>query len=595
MRRGFGLLVLGVVVVGVSLRSVSIADGHRTIRSVHAANCSRTSVGLTPITDLGKGTYKGTEGGLYPGGVNTPPGGYLASGESAADAVRPLDTAGKPSSGGKIVLLSIGMSNAAYEFSTFALSAHSLPNVNPALEVVNGAVPSATADTISNAQDPYWAEVQQRLQKNDVTAQQVQAVWLKEAIRNEDRPYPTDANVLEGDLEAIVSILAQRFPNLQLIYASSRSYGGYATINLNPEPFAYDSGFAVKALVASHIAKSGAGPWVAWGPYIWTDGTRGRKDGLVWTCADVEQDGTHPSTGGRQKVANLLLSFFEHDKTTGWFLKGSSSSSHISVTTNVRFGKGGGQPLLLDAYVARRPKTRRPGVIIIHGGGWSRGDKSQFAPEGTKLAHLGWDAFSINYRLDPPAKFPASIKDSLKAVRWIRAHARRFHLNPKKLAVIGSSAGGNLAALLAVDGHGSRKKGSRILAAVTWSAPMDLTTLARVRSFAGLTVQHYVGCAPGSCPKLYKEGSPVSAVDHSDAPMLIANSQSELIPLGQAKEMAKKLKRAHVAHRLIVLPGSRHAEAYEGAVWKASLKFLERYLGRLPIRDYSPPAHPGLP
>jgi acetyl esterase/lipase len=233
-------------------------------------------------------------------------------------------------------------------------------------------------------------------------------------------------------------------------------------------------------------------------------------------------------------------------------------------------------------------------VVLIHGGGWNRGDKSRFSCEANRLAQLGWDAFSINYRLDPPARFPAAVTDTLSAVRWIRAHAARFDLNPKKLAVLGSSAGGNLAALVATDGHGARTKGSRVAAAVTWSAPMDLSTLARVRSFAGLTVQHYVGCAPTACPQLYKEGSPVDSVDHSDSPMLIANSATELIPLSQAKEMAKKLAGAHVAHRLMVIPGSRHAEAYEGAVWKASLTFLEQYLGRLPVQDLSPPRSLGL-
>jgi acetyl esterase/lipase len=271
-----------------------------------------------------------------------------------------------------------------------------------------------------------------------------------------------------------------------------------------------------------------------------------------------------------------------------------SVGSSAQVSSDVRYGSADGAALYLDTYVPAAARSRRPGVVFIHGGGWDRGDKSLFSCEASQVARLGWDGFSINYRLDPPARFPASIEDSLKAVRWIRSHAARFHLDPTKLAVIGSSAGGNLAALIAVDGRGSRTRGSRVLAAVTWSAPTDLARLARTGSFAGRTVEHYVGCAPAACPKLYQEGSPVSAVDHSDAPMLIANSTSELIPLVQAKEMTRELTHARVAHRLVVIPGARHAEAYEGAVWKASLKFLERFLGRLPIRDYSPPVHPGL-
>src|SRR5256885_2774851 len=138
VRRGLALLVLGLVLSGVSLLSVSIADGHRT-RVASAANCAETSVGLTPITDLKTGTYKGSEGGLYPRGVNKPPAAYLKRGKAKAAKVRPLNAAGHASSNGKIVLLSIGMSNAAYEFSTFRLLAHTQPTVNPAVETVNGA------------------------------------------------------------------------------------------------------------------------------------------------------------------------------------------------------------------------------------------------------------------------------------------------------------------------------------------------------------------------------------------------------------------------------------------------------------------------
>ena len=407
-------------------------------------------------------------------------------GEAAAAKVRPLDASGKPSKHGKIVLLSIGMSNAAYEFSTFQLLAHAQPDVNPALEIVNGAIPSATADPVSNPQDPYSAEVQGRLQKADVTAPDVQAIWLKEAIRDEDRPYPTDANALEHDLQAIISILTQRFPNLQADLRLQPNLWRRPNDESQPGALCIRQRFRSEVARRRAHREEHARTLGRVGPLPWTDGTKGRKDGLVWTCADVEQDGTHPSEQGRQKIANLLLSFFEHNKTTRWFVKRGSGSSHGSVMSNLRYGTVGGEPLLLDAYVARHPKTRRPGVILIHGGGWDRGDKATFAAEGQKLAKLGWDAFSINYRLDPPAQFPASINDSLKAVRWIRAHARRFHLNPKKLAVIGSSAGGNLAALLAVDGHGSRTKGSRVLAAVTWSAPMNLATLRRITRLQGL-------------------------------------------------------------------------------------------------------------
>jgi hypothetical protein len=103
---------------------------------------------------------------------------------------------------------------------------------------------------------------------------------------------------------------------------SSRTYGGYATSSLNPEPSAYESGFAVKWLVGDAIdGHLKVRPWAGWGPYLWTNGTKGRSDGLTWTRDDVRaQDGTHPPPSGSQKVAGLLVRFFETSPTSkGWF------------------------------------------------------------------------------------------------------------------------------------------------------------------------------------------------------------------------------------------------------------------------------------
>jgi hypothetical protein len=188
---------------------------------------------------------------------------------------------------------------------------------------VDGAQGGQDAEIVKDPNARFWDVVDQRLSAADATSAQVQAVWLKEAIARESNQFPADAKRLKADLAAIVGVLRGRFPNLRLVYVSSRTYGGYASTSLNPEPFAYDSGFAVKWLVADRIAGKLKGPWVAWGPYLWTNGEKGRKDGLVWTCADVRpSDGTHPSESGRQKVAQLLLKFFTTDATARpWFVK----------------------------------------------------------------------------------------------------------------------------------------------------------------------------------------------------------------------------------------------------------------------------------
>ncbi|HZT44847.1 MAG TPA: hypothetical protein VFA24_01600 [Gaiellaceae bacterium] len=278
-----------------------------------AADCAVTSVAMTPLTDLGPATYHGYRGGLYPGGRNAPGPRYLARGLAAARQVKPV--------GGKIVLLSIGMSNATQEFREFQRIARPAAGVL----VVDGAIGGQDAEKIKDPSYRYWTAVDQRLAAAGATAAQVQAVWLKEAIARQSEPFPADAQRLRDDLRAIVRILGQRFPNLRLVYVSSRTYAGYATSPLNPEPQAYDSGFAVKWLVADAIdGRLTTRAWVGWGPYLWTNGTKGRADGLTWTCDDVRStDGTHPSPSGRRKVAALLVRFFQTSPTTrSWFAGG---------------------------------------------------------------------------------------------------------------------------------------------------------------------------------------------------------------------------------------------------------------------------------
>jgi hypothetical protein len=252
-----------------------------------AAECSQTSTGLTPLSDPGKWRYRGHRGGLYPGGVNQPSRRYLKQGLAAAKRVRPIN--------GRVVLLSIGMSNTTQEFRAFMRLATGDPEISPAVELVDGAMGGWDARRVARQRGGYWSALDRRLAAEGVTPREVQAVWLKEAISGEDRQFPRDARALHANLRRIAQILRHRFPNLRLIYASSRTYGGYAVTALNPEPAAYDSGYAVRWLIQDRMTGKLKGPWIGWGPYLWTDGTKGRADGFTWTCDDVRKDGTHPS------------------------------------------------------------------------------------------------------------------------------------------------------------------------------------------------------------------------------------------------------------------------------------------------------------
>jgi hypothetical protein len=314
-------------------------------------NCARTSVGLLPLTELGAGIYKGSPGGLYPGGSNTRPAAHEEAGLAAARTIRPLDSLGIPDdSGGKIVFLSIGMSNTTQEFSTFKPMADVDLAKNPHLVIVDGAQGGMTASIISDLANPngngqrFWNTVDARLSAAGVVPAQVQIAWVKEADAGPTAAFPNDALTLKNELSAIARILKARFPNIRLTYCSSRIYAGYASTTLNPEPFAYQSGFAVKWLIEDQIngiadlnCNPDAGPvmapWLAWGPYLWADGMTPRGDGLTYRCSDFSpSDGTHPAAGGaREKVARILLEFLKSDSTARmWFLRDGRSASIAS-------------------------------------------------------------------------------------------------------------------------------------------------------------------------------------------------------------------------------------------------------------------------
>lgn len=291
------------------------------------SNCTRTTVGFTPFIDPYPAAYKGQPVSLYPNG-NVRPAAHEKLGLQQAAQVVARDSAGNPDPNGKAVLLSVGMSNTTQEFTAFLALAQADARKDPHVQAVDGAVSGRTAASIVSQPDTYWSAVEQRLQAAKATDNQVQAIWLKEADANPTKPFPDHAQALESELETVIQQARGRFPNLKIVYLSSRIYAGYADTTLNPEPYAYEGGFAVKWLIEKQIGgapemdvASGAFPWLAWGPYLWADGVSPRSDGLTWACAELQSDGTHPSPLGQQKVANMLLNFFHSDSTArAWYL-----------------------------------------------------------------------------------------------------------------------------------------------------------------------------------------------------------------------------------------------------------------------------------
>jgi len=309
-----------------------------------AKNCGLTSTGLVALNDLGSGIYRGFQGGLYPDGGNIRPAAHLVAGiDLANNQIAPLDASGRSDPlNGRIVLISIGMSNTTQEFATkgsgaFKPRADADPSRNPRLVIVDCAQGGRSASNWNDPNSDTWSVAASRIVSAGVTAAQVQVAWVKLAERSSDLPdknFPASAQYLQEHIENVLRILKSRYPNVKIAYVSNRTRAYSNTpSDLNPEPIAYESSFAVKWVIEDQISGKGnlnydpaqgpvVAPYLSWGPYIWTDGAGARSDGLLWLCDDTESDGIHPSPAGVGKVGDQLLAFFKTDPTaTPWFLK----------------------------------------------------------------------------------------------------------------------------------------------------------------------------------------------------------------------------------------------------------------------------------
>jgi alpha-L-fucosidase 2 len=239
--------------------------------------------------------------------------------------------------------------------------------------------------------------------------------------------------------------------------------------------------------------------------------------------------------------------------------------ARADLRQNIAYGSAAGEPLLLDVNVPDGPGPF-PVAILIHGGGWSRGDK-HLVPAGDSADISPWFApltaakftwFSINYRLAPAHRWPEGFDDVQTAVRWVKAHAAEFKGDPTRIALIGHSSGGHYACLAGTLADDSVRVQAVVGFAPVTNHEQDLA----IRGGLSPSLQSLLNRPKAVTPesrRLLQEISPINHVRPGLPPFLLLHGDKDKsVPLQQSLDFQAKLKANGVPCELIIIPGAPH-------------------------------------
>ncbi len=243
---------------------------------------------------------------------------------------------------------------------------------------------------------------------------------------------------------------------------------------------------------------------------------------------------------------------------------------HVTAYRDVQYVSGGHPRQNLDLYI--KPSAEPAALIIlIHGGAYTGGDKGEMNP--MPFIADGFAVASINYRLSQDAVFPAQIEDCKAAVRWLRRNATQYHIDPERIGVWGTSAGGHLAALLGTSGETrifdvgeNLEVASAVQAVADWFGPTDFLQLeaapgprGRGPYAAELPVARLFGRPVHDDPAAARRASPITYITPRTPPFLIAHGDADtLVPHQQSELLAAALKKSGIPMTLYTVPGAGH-------------------------------------
>lgn len=261
------------------------------------------------------------------------------------------------------------------------------------------------------------------------------------------------------------------------------------------------------------------------------------------------------------------------------------SQSGVRETYNIVYTTASGFLQRLDLFQPLTYNRNRPGIVMVHGGGWSGGDKSAYTALAKYYANQGYVCASINYRLAPTHVWPAQIDDTQAAVRWMRKHARALGLNPERIGAVGASAGGHLVLFLgeidtlndfdpSLSGYSSR-----VQAVVDYFGPTDFMVPTEWNPNIWTLIQNLIGLAwrPGS--PAYQAASPLYFVSPGDAPTVVFHGTADtVVPVGQSQRIVSMMQANQVPVNYFEFPGQGHG--FNGATNNYCIQVMSAFFGQ---------------
>ncbi len=236
---------------------------------------------------------------------------------------------------------------------------------------------------------------------------------------------------------------------------------------------------------------------------------------------------------------------------------------------NITYTSIGKRSLLLDVFYPRKKQKKSiPAIVIVHGGGWRTGDRSQHIPLAYKLAEAGYVAVTVEYRLSTEALYPAAVHDIKASISWLKANSKFYNVNVNQIAIAGFSAGGQLAALVGTTNGLPPFEGNEGVTGYSSDvqAIIDIDgILAFIHPESGegddskrtSAATYWFGYNKEQNPALWHDASALSHVDKNTPPILFINSSVERMHAGR-DDMRKKLDSLHIYSEVKQYPDTPH-------------------------------------